>query len=76
MLNGNKIIDMKRIMIVAALLGFTCLLSAQIVNVDFSVDKGPVKPLNGVNGGMYMSFVMYKPDSENIVSYRKRGGRS
>lgn len=31
---------------------------------------------NGVNGGMYMSFVMYKPDSENIVTYRKRGGRS
>ena len=30
---------------------------------------------NGVNGGMYMSFVMYKPDSKNIVTYRRRGGK-
>lgn len=27
---------------------------------------------NGVNGGMYMEFVMYKPDGENLVGYRKK----
>ena len=27
---------------------------------------------NGVNGGMYMQFVLYKPDGENLVGYRKK----
>jgi hypothetical protein len=27
---------------------------------------------NGVNGGMYMEFVMYKPDGDNLAAYRKR----
>lgn len=30
---------------------------------------------NGVNGGMYMEFVMYKPDGENLVGYRKKLNR-
>lgn len=30
---------------------------------------------NGVNGGMYMTFVMYKPDGKNLAEYRRRGGR-
>ena len=33
---------------------------------------------NGVNGGMYMEFVLYKPDGVNLAGYRKkrRGGES
>lgn len=27
---------------------------------------------NGVNGGMYMQFVLYRPDGENLVGYRKK----
>lgn len=27
---------------------------------------------NGVNGGMYMQFVLYKPDGENLVGYQKK----
>lgn len=27
---------------------------------------------NGVNGGMYMQFVLYRPDGENLVEYRKK----
>lgn len=30
---------------------------------------------NGVNGGMYMQFVLYKPDGENLTWYRKRQER-
>ena len=28
------------------------LMSAQNITVDFNIDKGPIKPLNGVNGGV------------------------
>lgn len=30
---------------------------------------------NGVNGGMYMSFVMYRPDGANLAEYRQRKER-
>lgn len=35
----------------------------------------PKVETNGVNGGMYMTFVMYKPDGMNLAEYRRRGGR-
>ena len=43
---------MKRLVVLASLLCFAGILSAQNVNVDLSVEKGPIKPLNGVNGGV------------------------
>ena len=43
---------MRKTIVVLVLNLFAAAISAQNVNIDFSVDKGPVKPLNGVNGGV------------------------
>ena len=46
---------MKRYLLSIACMLCCCILSAQNVTVDFSVEKGPIKPLNGVNGGIQES---------------------
>ena len=43
---------MKKILFGALVAFFPTLMSAQNITVDFNVDKGPIKPLNGVNGGV------------------------
>lgn len=35
----------------------------------------PCVEKNGINGGMYMTFVMYRPDGANLAEYRKRKER-
>ena len=46
---------MKRIYIGIIAVLLSSLMTAQNVNVDFSVEEGPVKYLNGVNGGIQES---------------------
>ena len=46
---------MKRIYIGIIVVLLSSLMTAQNVNVDFSVEEGPVKLLNGVNGGIQES---------------------
>ena len=43
---------MKKILFGALVALFPTIMLAQNITVDFNVDKGPIKPLNGVNGGV------------------------
>ena len=35
----------------------------------------PAVEKNGVNGGMYMTFVLYRPDGDNLAWYRRKSGK-